>query len=154
MIVPVVTDTVTGKLIAFVPSENVIVVEPLLLAPSPIDVSVNTPDDAGDVVVDTVTDGGETVTIDVSLLTAVNVPLKPFSVTVTDWLALLPPNATLAGLATGVGDGVGVGLGEADGLAPGLTEALGCGEAPPLGVVLEPPPPPPQPTSTANATIP
>jgi hypothetical protein len=79
VITPDVSDTVTGTLIAFVPSEMVTLVDPLEFVPSPIDVKVNVPVDAGDVVVETVTDAGATVTIVVSLLTAVNVPAKPFS---------------------------------------------------------------------------
>jgi hypothetical protein len=142
-----------GTLIAFVPSEIVIVVEPLEFAPMPIDVATNEPVDAGALVVDTVTDAGDTMTIDVSLLVTVNVPLKPFSLTVNVWLAFTPPKAMLAGLATGVGDGVGLGVGEGVGVdvafALPLAAAVGVLEA--FGEV---PPPPPQPMSTAKATIP
>ena len=60
----------------------VIVVAPLLLLPMPIDVATNVPVDAGDVVVATLTDAGDTVTIVVSLLVAVSVPVKPLSATV------------------------------------------------------------------------
>jgi len=79
VITPDVSDTVTGTLITFVPSEIVTLVEPLAFVPSPIDVNVNVPVDAGAVDADTDTDAGATVTIVVSLLTAVNVPVKPFS---------------------------------------------------------------------------
>ncbi len=137
-----VTETVIGTLIAFVPSEIVIVVEPLEFAPMPIDVATNEPVDAGALVVDTVTDAGDTMTIDVSLLVTVNVPLKPFSLTVNVWLAFTPPKAMLAGLATGVGVGVAFAL--------PLAAAVAVLEA--LGEV--PLPPPPQPMSTAKATIP
>jgi len=146
----VVTETVIGTLIAFVPSEIVIVVEPLEFAPMPIDVATNEPVDAGALVVDTVTDAGDTMTIDVSLLVTVNVPLKPFSLTVNVWLAFTPPKAMLAGLATGVGDGVGLGVGEGVAFALPLAAAVAVLEA--LGEV--PLPPPPQPMSTAKATIP
>ncbi len=169
MIVPLVTDTVTGNAIAWVPSEIVIVVEPLRFEPMPIDVATNEPVDAGDVDVDTVTDDGDTVTIVASLVAAVNVPLNPFSLTVNDWLPFGPPKAMLAGLTTGVGDGVGVGVGvgEGVGLGVGVGDTLEVGEAladalaDELGAAVavadafgDAPPPPPQPTSTASATIP
>jgi hypothetical protein len=160
VIVPLVTDTVTGKLIAFVPSEIVMVVAPLLFVPMPIDVKLNVPVDAGVFDADTATDAGDTVTIDVSLLTAVNVPVKPFSLTVTCWLPFTPPNATLAGLATGVGDGVGVGLGVGLGVGVGLAPDVGVAVAPAAALDVdvadgvEFPPPPPHPTSTAIAKNP
>jgi hypothetical protein len=84
VIVPVVTDTVTGNAIAFVPSEIVMVVDPLRFDPMPIEVATNEPVEAGDDDAETVTDAGSTVTIVVSLLVAVNVPLKPFSLTLID----------------------------------------------------------------------
>jgi hypothetical protein len=159
VIVPLVTDTVTGKLIAFVPSEIVMVVAPLVFVPMPIDVKLNVPVDAGVFDADTATDPGDTVTIDVSLLTAVNVPVKPFSVTVTCWLPFTPPNATLAGLATGVGDGVGVGVGTGVAVAPAVGVAVAPAAALDVAVAVadgtvDLPPPPPQPTSTATAKSP
>jgi hypothetical protein len=136
-----------------VPSEIVIVVDPLLLVPMPIDVATNTPVEAGEPVVETATEAGETVTIVVSLLTAVNVPLKPFSTTEICWLALTPPKAMLAGVAIsgiGVGEGLGegVGLGLADAAPIGVAVAPAADVAEVLGVV----PPPPQATSAAKKT--
>jgi len=78
---PLVTDTVTGTLIVFEPSEMAMLVDPLPLEPMPIEVNTNVPVDAGEAEAETVTDDGDTVTIVVSPLTAVNVPLKPFSLT-------------------------------------------------------------------------
>jgi len=158
---PPVIETVTGTVIVSVPSEIVIVVDPLDDAPRPIAVAVNTPVEAGTVVVFTATDDGNTVTIVTSLLTAVMVPLKPLSVTVSCCVPFTPPNAMFAGLAlsgigVGDGDGVGVGLDAAPpapaagaALAPALAEALAVVD----GTELELPPPPPQPMSTAKPAI-
>ncbi len=76
---PPVTETVMGTAIVIVPSEIVSVVEPLLFEPIPIDFATNTPVEAGTDDVETATDAGDTVTMVVSLLTAVNVPLNAFS---------------------------------------------------------------------------
>jgi hypothetical protein len=78
VIVPVVTETVTGTLMLTVPSEMTIEVEPLAVDPIPIDVAANVPTAA---VAESVIDAGLTVTIVVSLLVAVIVPVKPLSVT-------------------------------------------------------------------------
>jgi hypothetical protein len=155
---PPVTETVIGTVIVSVPSEIVIVVEPLLFEPMPIDVATNVPVEAGVVPVETVTEAGETVTIVVSLLTAVMVPLKPFSLTTICWLPLTPPNAKLAGTAPSVmGVGVGEGLGDAVAVEPGDVEAPGAAVAPAAAVDEvwgAAPPPPPQAARTAKATIP
>jgi hypothetical protein len=47
VIVPPVTETVTGTIIVVFPSEIVIVALPLPFAPMPMDVATNVPDDAG-----------------------------------------------------------------------------------------------------------
>jgi hypothetical protein len=147
-----------------VPSDTVIVVEPLRFKPSPIDVAVKIPVEAGEVLVRTSSDPGATTTIDVSLLTAVIVPLKPLSVMVSCCDPLIPPKATAAGLALsgiGVGDGVGVGVGLA--VAVGVADAPADAEAPgeALAALLAEvdgtdfePPPPPHPTNTARAATP
>jgi hypothetical protein len=137
-----------------VPSEIVIVVVPLPFAPTPIEVAENTPVDAGAVVVDTATDAGETVTIVGSLLTAVKVPLKAFSVTVICWLLFTPPNAMLEGLAVS-----GIGVGEAVGDAVGEGAGVGLALVPPADALatafgVASVPPPPQPTSMAKQARP
>ena len=162
MILPPVCETVTGTWIVSVPSETVSVVEPLSVAPSPIEVSVKIPVEAGEVVVRTSSDPGATTTIVVSLLTAVIVPVKPLSVTVTCCVPLTPPKATAAGLALsgiGVGDGVGVGLAVAAGDADAPADADAPGDA--LAALLAEvdgtdfePPPPPHPTNTARPATP
>jgi hypothetical protein len=154
---PPVIETVTGTVIVSVPSEIVIVVEPANAAPSPIAVAVNTPVDAGADVVRTATDAGETTTIVVSLLTAVIVPVKPISVTVSCCVPFTPPNAMFAGLAlsgigVGEGDGVGVGLAAAPALADAVALALAEAVAVVAGTDFDPPPPP-QPTRTAKPAI-
>lgn len=150
VIVPPVIETVTGTWIVSVPSETAIVVEPLMLVPMPIDVATKTPVDAGLDDVETAIDAGATVTIVVSLLVAVNVPVKPFSVTENCWVPFTPPNAMLAGFALsgiGVGDGVGVGVGV--GVAPLVAVVVVLDEE-----VAGFTPPPPQPASTAKPTMP
>jgi hypothetical protein len=80
-IVPLVTETVIGRLIVMVPSEIVMLVFPVKLVPMPIEVAVNVPDEVGGA---TVTEAGATVTIVASCVVAVIVPVKPLSATVND----------------------------------------------------------------------
>lgn len=145
VMIPLVTETVTGTWIVIVPSEIVIVVFPLKFTPMPIDVTTKTPVDAGVARAETPTDDGPTVTIVVSLLVAVNVPVKPGSLTVICWLPFTPPNERLAGFAT---SGTGVGVGEGVGVGDAVGVAVGFGDAGRFT------PEPPQPASTAKTAIP
>jgi len=73
--VALVIDTVTGIVTLFLPSEMIMLVVPLMFDPIPIEVAVKVADELP------VDDAGETDTIVVSLLTAVNVPANPVSLT-------------------------------------------------------------------------
>ena len=166
---PLVTETVTGTDTVRVPSESVMLVAPLRFDPMPIDVTTKTAD--GDIGVIAM-DDGETVATVGSLLTAVIVPVKGVSVTVSCCVPFTPPNAMLVGftlpvgviVGVGVGTGVGVGLGVADGVALGPALAVGlavgaevaapvaAADAATAGMLCAPPLPP-QPAIAARAQI-
>jgi len=157
---PFVTETVTGTLMVSVPSEIVIVVAPLEFVPMPIDVMVKTPVEAGAWVVATAIEAGDTVAMVASFVTAVIVPVKPLSTTVSCAVPFTPPNATFAGVALsgiGVGEGEGVGVGVAPDVVedvPEDGELVGAAVAEPLGLTVKLVPPPPQPASNTKAMAP